>query len=97
MFRHRKRAYSKPGMWLGGSLVALMGVALALLVPTLGSAQAQAAPVNTAEPQISGSAVQGQTAHRHDRLLVEQPDQLRLPVAPLPVKWRQRRRLQLRP
>ena len=36
MFRHRKRAYSKPGLWLGGSLVALMAVAVALLVPTLG-------------------------------------------------------------
>ena len=61
MFRHRKRAYSKRGLRLGGSLVALMGVAVALLVPTLGSARSQAAPVNKTEPRISGSAVQGET------------------------------------
>ena len=61
MFRHRKRAYSKPGLWLGGSLVALMAVAVALLVPTLGSARSQAAPVNKTEPQISGDAIQGET------------------------------------
>ena len=60
MFRHRKRAYSKPGLGLAGTLMAIAAVAAALLVPTIGSAQTQTAPVNTGEPQISGSAVQGQ-------------------------------------
>ena len=92
MFRHRKRAYSKPGLWLGGSLVALMAVAVALLVPTLG-----VGPVTSSTREQGGTAdlrvgSPGRDADRHDRHLVEQPDQLRLPVAPLPVKRRQRRR-----
>ena len=61
MFRHRKRAYSKPALWLGLPLVSLMAVAVALLVPTLGSARSQAAPVNKTEPRISGDAIQGET------------------------------------
>jgi hypothetical protein len=56
-----KRVRSRRAVWLGGSLVALMAIAVALLVPTLGSAGSQAAPVNKKEPQISGVAVQGET------------------------------------
>jgi uncharacterized membrane protein YdcZ (DUF606 family) len=41
-----KRVRSRRAVWLGGSLVALMAIAVALLVPTLGSAGSQAAPVN---------------------------------------------------
>ncbi len=44
-----------------GGLVGLVFVfGLVLLVPSFGSAGTKAAPVNTAEPQVSGSAVQGQ-------------------------------------
>jgi hypothetical protein len=43
------------------SLSALGVIVLALVVPSLVSARTKAAPVNTVEPQISGSAVQGQT------------------------------------
>ncbi len=56
-----KRVRSRRVVWLGGSLVALMAVAVALLVPTLGSARSQAAPVNKTEPKISGSAFKGET------------------------------------
>jgi hypothetical protein len=56
-----KRVRSRPVVWLGGSLVAVMAVAVALLVPTLGSARSQLAPVNKTEPRISGSAIQGET------------------------------------
>jgi hypothetical protein len=42
-------------------LVALVGISGALLVPTLGLARSQAKPVNTIEPKISGSAVEGET------------------------------------
>jgi len=48
-------------LWFGMPLVALVAIAVTLFVPTLGSAQSQAKPVNTSEPQISGVAVQGQT------------------------------------
>jgi hypothetical protein len=43
------------------SLVALVATTLALLVPTLGTARSQAAPVNTAEPTVSGSTSVGST------------------------------------
>ena len=56
-----KRARSRGMLWLGMPLVSLAAVVVALFVPTLGSAQSQAKPVNTMEPQISGVAVQGQT------------------------------------
>jgi hypothetical protein len=56
-----KRARSRRAVWLSLPLVALVGIALALLVPTLGSARSQAKPVNKKEPQISGVAVQGET------------------------------------
>jgi hypothetical protein len=42
-----------------GLLVA--ATALFLFLPTIGSARSKAAPVNVGEPQISGSAMQGQT------------------------------------
>jgi len=54
-----KRVGSRP-VWLGMPFVALAAIGVALLVPTLGSAQSQAKPANTAEPQISGFPVQGQ-------------------------------------
>ncbi len=56
-----RRVRSRPVLWLGGSLVALSAVAVALLVPTLGSAQSAAAPVNKQEPRISGDPIQGET------------------------------------
>ena len=56
-----RRARSGRAAWLSLPLVALVGIALALLVPTLGSARSQAKPVNTKEPQISGVAVEGET------------------------------------
>jgi len=46
---------------LGLPLVALLAIAVALLVPTLGSARTQAAPTNTSEPKISGSTSVGDT------------------------------------
>src|ERR1700690_3078907 len=56
-----RRARSGRAAWLSLPLVALVGIALALLVPTLGSSRSQAKPVNTKEPQISGVAVEGET------------------------------------
>jgi hypothetical protein len=63
---HHQRTRRRPGrralrrsIPIGG-LAAAIVIALALVVPTIGSAQTQAAPVNTGEPQISGSAVSGQ-------------------------------------
>jgi hypothetical protein len=52
----RRRAW-----WLGLFSVLLVAIGLVLLLPSLGSARSAAAPVNTAEPQISGTAMQGQT------------------------------------
>ena len=52
---------SRRALWLGLPSVTVVGIAVVLLVPTLGSARSQAKPVNTAEPKISGSAVQGET------------------------------------
>ena len=59
------------------------GNASAASNPTSVVQAAVEAPVSTSAPQISGSAVQGQTLTATDRLLVEQPDRLRLPVASL--------------
>src|SRR5690349_12332135 len=42
-------------------LAALVAAATALLIPAGGSARSQAAPRNTAEPRVSGAAVQGET------------------------------------
>jgi hypothetical protein len=56
-----RRVRSGRAVWLSLPLVALVGIALALLVPTLGSARSQAKPVNKTEPRISGFAVQGET------------------------------------
>ncbi len=55
------RVRSRPVAWLGAPLLALIAVTVVLVVPTLGSARSLAAPVNTTEPQISGSAVRGET------------------------------------
>jgi hypothetical protein len=44
-----------------GGMVFVVAAVVALLVPSDGSARAQAAPKNTGEPSISGSAVQGST------------------------------------
>ena len=61
MSRLRKRTYSKRSLWLGLPLVLLFATAMALVVPTVGSARSQTAPVNKTEPKISGHAVQGET------------------------------------
>jgi hypothetical protein len=50
---------SRVQIWLPP--VALVAVTVALLVPALGSARAQSGPVNTKEPQISGSTAVGDT------------------------------------
>jgi hypothetical protein len=55
------RDRSRRGARFGLPLVALVAIAVALLVPTLGTARSQTKPVNTAEPQISGLAAEGQT------------------------------------
>jgi hypothetical protein len=57
LHRHRSGRVAR----LGLLPVVLAGIALALLVPTLGTARTQTAPVNTAEPKISGTAAQGET------------------------------------
>ncbi len=54
------RSVKKRGALIG-TAVGAIAIALVLLVPTIGSARSQSAPINTAEPEISGSAVQGQT------------------------------------
>ena len=48
-------------VFVGGLVVLVSVVGLLSLVPSFGSAGTKAAPVNITEPQISGSAVQGQT------------------------------------
>ena len=59
--RVRRRSRSSPILGLGLVLAALAAVGFALLLPGGSAARSEAAPVNTAEPQISGLAVVGQT------------------------------------
>jgi hypothetical protein len=54
------RARSNPVLRIGLPLLALASIAVALLVPSLGSARTQD-PVNTSEPTISGSTGVGDT------------------------------------
>ena len=47
------RSVKKRGALLGAAVGAI-AIALVLLVPTIGSARSQAAPINTAEPRSPG-------------------------------------------
>ena len=81
-----------------GTLAVAVAAAIAamLVLPAGGSARSAAAPSNTDEPTVSGNPRGRLDPHRLARELVEQSDELRLPVGQV---WHERRRggrLQLR-